>query len=80
MVIPHFDMIHRWVPDAVVLFMTHLEPADVLVGIDEQTAMVDRGAGWQVWGRGAVHLLSGAKRTFHHDEQVPVPRVLSEHH
>lgn len=74
-VIPHFDMIHRWVPDALVRVMTHLGDHDVLIGIDEQTAVFDAGEGWQVWGRGGVHLLTGKTRTFRHAEAVPLPRL-----
>lgn len=56
-VIPHFDRIGRWSPDAVERFRDWSPPGTVLLGIDEQTAMVGGGGRWQVWGNGSVWVL-----------------------
>ncbi len=53
-VAPHFDAI----PDSVFTEWAGLVPADHrLLGIDEDTALIDGAAGWTVRGRGRVHLI-----------------------
>ncbi len=53
-VAPHFDAI----PDAVFSGWASLVPADHrLLGIDENTALVDGAGGWTVRGRGRVHVM-----------------------
>ena len=61
-VAPHYD---RW-PEAMVAPMVLLAPAGtVVLGIDEETALVDRGGGWQVHGPGRVTVWRGKDRTRH---------------
>lgn len=53
-VAPHFDAI----PDSVFATWSALVPTDHrLVGIDEDTALIDGRGGWTVHGRGRVHVL-----------------------
>lgn len=53
---PHWDMLDRFAP-GIVEQMTRTVPADdLLIGVDEQTAMVGDGDQWQVLGRGSVHV------------------------
>lgn len=66
-VIPHFDVIHRWVPDAAVRALTSIPEGVLLVGIEEETAMVHRQGAWSPWGRGSVHLLNGVAAGRYHD-------------
>lgn len=66
-VVPHFDMIDRWRPGAVQRFLAWRPSGTVLVGIDEETALVadDTGGPWRVEGTGAVWVLEpGARRRF----------------
>jgi cyanophycinase-like exopeptidase len=58
-VIPHFNMIHRWIPDAAVRLMTTIPEGVTLAGIDDETALLRRDGAWSVWGHGSVHLLTG---------------------
>ncbi|MEO8105983.1 MAG: Type 1 glutamine amidotransferase-like domain-containing protein [Actinomycetes bacterium] len=56
---PHWDMLDRFAP-GIVDQLVRLVPADeLLVGVDEQTAMVGDGDSWEVMGRGGVHVRSG---------------------
>lgn len=59
-VIPHFNMIHRWIPDAAVRVMTDIPDGVTLVGIDDETAMVRENGAWSAWGKGEVHVLNGS--------------------
>jgi len=57
-VIPHYDKMLGWLPDRVTSFILRSDSDSVLLGIDENTALVltDR---WRKFGRGKVHLLRG---------------------
>jgi cyanophycinase len=57
-VIPHYDKMLGWLPDRVTSFILRSDSDPVLLGIDENTALVltDR---WRKFGRGKVHLLRG---------------------
>jgi cyanophycinase len=56
---PHWDMLDRYAP-GLVAHMTSTVPGDeLLVGVDEQTAMVGDGDRWHVIGRGSVHVRVG---------------------
>jgi cyanophycinase-like exopeptidase len=48
--------------------LVRLLPGDVIVGIDEETAMIDDGSGdkWRVYGRGAVSLYRGGTISIYH--------------
>lgn len=68
-VIPHFNMIHKFVPDAVVRALSDVPDGVTLVGIDDETAIVLRDGSWSVWGAGHVHILNGeGPKTFAHSE------------
>lgn len=75
-VVPHFDMIDRWRPGAVERFLAW-RPADaVLVGIDEETALVadELGGPWRVEGTGAAWVLEpDARRRVAAGEALPLP-------
>jgi cyanophycinase-like exopeptidase len=57
-VLPHFDQIERWSPGIVARRAGELGVGQVLVGIDEETALVSGDAGWRVAGRGQVWILA----------------------
>lgn len=63
-VIPHYDAM----PEAIVATLTLQAPAGVVVlGIDEETALVGRDGAWQVRGRGRVTVWRGRTRVRHRD-------------
>jgi cyanophycinase-like exopeptidase len=70
-VIPHFNMIHKWIPDAAVRALSDI-PEDVrLIGIDDETALVRKNNSWSVWGAGHVHVLNGnSQGPFAHSEII----------
>ncbi len=53
-VMPHFDRIHRWRPDAVEHFAAWRPAGATLVGIDEDTALLRSGGRWRVRGAASV--------------------------
>jgi cyanophycinase-like exopeptidase len=58
-VIPHYDAFPEPLSAAIAL----AAPADTLVlGIDEDTALVGRGVAWTVYGRGRVTVWRGRHR------------------
>ena len=59
-VIPHFDKFFKWIPDSAAKVLLDLPGDEVLIGIDEDTAVVKRAdKDWQVWGKGKLHILKG---------------------
>ena len=58
-VIPHYDKMLGWLPDRVAAFIARAGADTTLIGIDENTALVNEN-GWKVKGFGKVHLLRGA--------------------
>jgi cyanophycinase len=53
---PHWDIVDTWIPGAQAA-ITAAAPSDgVLVGLDENTAMVGDGSAWTVHGRQAIHV------------------------
>jgi cyanophycinase-like exopeptidase len=50
-VLPHFDRIERWAPGIVDRRAAGLTPGQILVGIDEETALISGDDGWRVVGR-----------------------------
>jgi cyanophycinase-like exopeptidase len=59
-VIPHFDKFFKWIPDSAAKVLLDLPGDEVLIGIDEDTAVVKRvGEDWQIWGKGKLHILKG---------------------
>jgi cyanophycinase len=65
-VLPHFDRIERWRPGIVDRRAANLAPRQILVGIDEDTALISGDAGWQVDGRHQVWIVEpDGRRTAH---------------
>ncbi len=63
-VIPHFDAFAARIPDIVTRFLVPHDPTVVVLGIDEDTALVGGPTEWTVRGRSAVwHLEPGGGRT-----------------
>jgi cyanophycinase len=56
---PHWDMLDRFAPGLVDHMSRTVPSEDLLVGVDEQTALVGDGERWQVLGRGGVHVRAG---------------------
>lgn len=61
-VIPHFDKFFRWIPESAAERLLATSDDEVLLGIDEMTALVRRSGdpSWSVAGKAKVHLLKGA--------------------
>lgn len=65
-VLPHFDQIERWRPGIVDRSRADLAPGQILVGIDEETALISGEGGWRVVGRQKVWVVEGdGRRTPH---------------
>lgn len=60
-VIPHYDKFFRWIPESAAKRLLQTPEDEVLLGIDELTALVRRfdQDDWLVHGKSQVHLLSG---------------------
>ena len=64
-VLPHFDKMLAWVPDLLTRALTRAPGGTAVLGIDEDTALVDlTGAGhtWRVYGRQQVWTLGDGSR------------------
>lgn len=64
-VIPHFDKMVAWAPDLADRAVVGRAPGTTVVGIDEDTAIVDmtgRGLAWQVYGRQQAWVLGPGSR------------------
>lgn len=62
---PHWDVLERFLPGIVEHLEQVVPVGDLLMGLDEQTAVVGDGEHWQVLGRGNVHLrLAGSWRQY----------------
>ncbi|HEX5190469.1 MAG TPA: Type 1 glutamine amidotransferase-like domain-containing protein [Streptosporangiaceae bacterium] len=64
-VLPHFDKMLAWVPDLLIGALSHPPDGTAVLGIDEDTALVDLTGGghsWQVYGRQQVWALADGKR------------------
>ena len=57
-VIPHYDKMLGWLPERVTAFVLRQSAETILLGIDENTALVKTDT-WQSYGRGKVHILRG---------------------
>jgi cyanophycinase-like exopeptidase len=67
-VLPHFDRIDRWRPGATTWFVDHTPPGVHVIGIDEDTAMVDGPTNWRVMGRGSVWILDAPGERIQHGD------------
>jgi len=63
-VLPHFDAIERWWPGIVDRWRDELEPGELLVGIDENTALVGGSGRFVVHGPGAAWVIDGERRRY----------------
>jgi cyanophycinase len=64
-VLPHFDKMLGWVPDLLTRAVLHPPDGTMVLGIDEETALVDmtgEGHSWQVHGRQQVWILGNGSR------------------
>jgi cyanophycinase len=61
---PHWDTVESWVPGARE-FITRSAGDRVLIGLDEQTAMVGDGEGWTVYGQAGIHVFRDGVWTDH---------------
>jgi cyanophycinase len=52
--IPHFDQMYRWNPGFLDQGLSSLSPGELLIGVDEDTAMVGGPNEWTVMGRQTV--------------------------
>jgi cyanophycinase-like exopeptidase len=57
-VIPHFDRMREWRPHMLDQARASLADGELVVGIDEETALVHDGGTWVVDGRQAVHVFT----------------------
>ena len=64
---PHWDIVDSWVPGASAFIVGSVQTGEVLVGLDEDTAMTGDGRSWNVLGRQGVHVLrDGEWATYRH--------------
>lgn len=72
-VLPHFDRLPDWEPRIVERVLDTLTDGQVLVGIDEETALVRWDEEWVVHGRQGVHLVTRESRaSYGEGETVPL--------
>lgn len=67
-VLPHFDKMLGWVPDLLSRALLQPPPGVTVLGIDEDTALVDlagTGRAWQVHGRQQVWVVGEGRRRGH---------------
>ncbi len=64
-VIPHFDKLTSWVPDLPERYLVDLPPATLVIGIDEDTALVGGPHEWLVQGRQSAWVITAAGRKEH---------------
>ena len=63
-VLPHFDRMRSWAPDLATRAAAGAPPGTTVIGIDEDTAIVDLtggGRSWQVHGRQQAWVLDGGQ-------------------
>jgi cyanophycinase len=64
-VLPHFDKMGRWAPDLAAAAVASAAAGTTVIGIDEDTAIVDMtgtGQTWQVYGRQQAWVLADGSR------------------
>jgi len=82
-VLPHFDQMRSWAPDLAARAAAGAPPGTTVIGIDEDTAIVDLtggGRSWQVHGRQQAWILAGGQdegtgqdQETGHDQGSPYP-------
>jgi cyanophycinase-like exopeptidase len=70
-VIPHFNKFFRWIPESAAKVLLHVPNDAILIGVDENTAIVKRKGSehWVVVGDAKVHILKGLPDQVLHDGQ-----------
>ena len=78
-VLPHFDRFEHWIPGLADQMLSRTPPDAVLVGIDEETALVGTGNSFTVHGNKSVWRLDrdGSRRQFRPGEQVVLEETAS---
>jgi cyanophycinase len=71
-VLPHFDAIEGWRPGIVEHWLEELEPEQILVGIDENTALVGGPHRFRVHGAGAAWVIDGERRRYPAGAEIDV--------
>ena len=78
-VLPHFDKMLGWVPDLLTRAVLRAPDGTTVLGIDEDTALVDMtgtGQTWQVYGRQQVWVLGdGPRRPFPAGARLTTPQT-----
>lgn len=79
-VIPHFNKFFKWIPDSAATVLMHAPDDQILLGIDELTALVKRPSedSWQVHGQAKVHVLKGLPTHAYSDKEeikLPIDRI-----
>ena len=72
-VIPHFNKFFKWIPDSAATVLLHAPDDQIVLGIDELTALVKRStqSTWQVHGEAKVHVLKGLPtHAYSHGEEI----------
>ncbi len=70
---PHWDVLEDWVPGAREAIVASLVDGEVLVGLDERTAIVGDGERWTVRGTAGVHVLDDAWTTYRDGDRFSLP-------
>jgi cyanophycinase len=55
---PHWNTVDQWFPGATDYIAASVKPGQVLVALDEDTAMIGDGTDWSVVGEAAIHVLT----------------------
>jgi cyanophycinase len=78
-VLPHFDKMLGWVPDLLTRAMLRSPAGTTVIGIDEDTAIVDlsgTGKSWQVHGRQKAWVIAdGPRRPFAAGDTLDTPQA-----
>lgn len=75
-VIPHFNKFFKWIPDSAATVLLHAPDDQIVLGIDELTALVKRSSQltWKVHGQAKVHVLKGLPTHAYRDgEEIDLP-------
>jgi cyanophycinase len=64
---PHWDIVDTWMPGATEFIVASVPKDSVFIGLDEDTAMMGRGASWGVLGKSGIHVKEGDGWTTYRD-------------
>jgi hypothetical protein len=74
---PHFDRMEARRPEFVERVIANLQPGQIAVGLDEDTAVVWTDGGWRAMGHKRVVVFRGGQRgVYRPDERVDLPPPL----